>query len=96
MACEEEEEDLCLLCLEPLDDTDRLVLSYCGGPCKFRPCLFCYTTLYERFERCPNCRQPYDREKVLVEQPPAASDRYVALEDCSGNEEAARRKAADG
>jgi len=66
----EDEEEQCLLCLEPLDETDRLILSYCGGQCTFRPCLFCYTTLYERCERCPNCRQQYDREKVVVDQPP--------------------------
>jgi hypothetical protein len=65
--------ELCPLCAEPLDETDRKVLSYCGGACTFRPCLFCYTRLEAQSERCPNCRAPYERDKVLVEQPAAES-----------------------
>jgi hypothetical protein len=63
-----EEEELCPLCLEPLDETDRRVLSYCGGVCSFLPCLFCHQRLLVENQTCPNCRQPYDQDKVLVEQ----------------------------
>lgn len=64
-----EEEELCPLCLEPLDETDRRVLSYCGGSkCSFLPCLFCHQRLLVENQACPNCRQPYDQDKVLVEQ----------------------------
>ena len=91
---EEEEEEQCLLCLEPLDETDRLVMSYCGGPCKFRPCLFCYTTLYEDSQRCPGCRQQYDRAKVVMERPAPVDSRCASV--CIGGEETFARRMSDG
>jgi hypothetical protein len=65
---DESEDEACPLCLEPLDETDRRVLSYCGGVCSFLPCLFCHQRLLVENQACPNCRQPYDQDKVLVEQ----------------------------
>uniref|UniRef100_A0A061SJX7 CCR4-NOT transcription complex subunit 4 n=1 Tax=Tetraselmis sp. GSL018 TaxID=582737 RepID=A0A061SJX7_9CHLO len=65
---EDEEEETCPLCMEPLDVTDQAA-SLCT--CGYSMCLWCWHHIMEDAAkenlpgRCPNCREPYDKEKII-------------------------------
>ena len=64
------DEQLCPLCVEPLDVTD-LATSLCD--CNFKVCLYCYTRLCDESgatARCPSCRGLYDQEANSRQQLP--------------------------
>ncbi|SMN19931.1 similar to Saccharomyces cerevisiae YER068W MOT2 Subunit of the CCR4-NOT complex, which has roles in transcription regulation, mRNA degradation, and post-transcriptional modifications [Maudiozyma saulgeensis] len=66
---DDEEEDYCPLCIEPLDITDK---NFFPCPCGYQICQFCYNNIRQNPElngRCPACRRKYDDEGV----------RYVVL-----------------
>ncbi|CCF73378.1 CCR4-NOT transcription complex subunit 4 [Babesia microti strain RI] len=56
-----EDEQLCPLCMEGLDETDRS-FSPCG--CGYQVCLWCLHYLRTSMgDKCPACRRPYDESK---------------------------------
>eukprot|EP00803_Ostreobium_quekettii_P011563 evm.model.scf_130EXC.6 EVM.evm.TU.scf_130EXC.6 scf_130EXC:96728-106019(-) len=61
--------ELCPLCVEPLDATDRAI-RYCA--CGYSMCLWCWHQIMEtagkdnQEGRCPNCRTPYEKDKVSM------------------------------
>ncbi|CCE65221.1 hypothetical protein TPHA_0K00870 [Tetrapisispora phaffii CBS 4417] len=60
----DDEEDLCPLCLEALDITDK---NFKPCPCGYQICQFCYNNIRQNEElngRCPACRRKYDDENV--------------------------------
>lgn len=60
----DDEEDLCPLCIEPLDVTDK---NFKPCPCGYQICQFCYNNIRQNPElngRCPACRRIYDDESV--------------------------------
>lgn len=60
----DEEEDLCPLCIEELDLSDR---NFKPCPCGYQICQFCYNNIRQNPElngRCPACRRLYDDESV--------------------------------
>jgi CCR4-NOT transcription complex subunit 4 len=69
MACCED--DVCPLCAENLDATDKAV-RYC--PCGYSMCLWCFNTVMETASkeslpaRCPNCRAEYVKENITMTQ----------------------------
>ena len=68
----EEEEDVCPLCLEQLDITDKHI-EFCKG-CDYRMCLWCWHRIMENAAKdnrvgcCPNCRREYDKERITKGQ----------------------------
>lgn len=58
------------MCVEPLDATDKAI-NYCQ--CGYRMCLWCWNQLLETAAKeamqakCPNCRSPYDKDKITME-----------------------------
>ena len=66
------EETSCPLCTEELDPTD-LLLATRLCQCRFAVCLWCFRRLTEdagkegRPALCPNCREPYDTERIARE-----------------------------
>lgn len=64
----EDEEDVCPLCIEEMDISDR---SFKPCPCGFQVCQFCYNKIrqsLEPYNRCPACRRPYTDEAVEYKQ----------------------------
>lgn len=60
----DDEEDLCPLCIEELDLSDR---NFKPCPCGYQICQFCYNNIRQNPElngRCPACRRMYDDESV--------------------------------
>ncbi|KAL4458656.1 hypothetical protein ABPG75_013521 [Micractinium tetrahymenae] len=85
-AHEPEEEQICPLCINELDETEKAWLP-CS--CGYQLCLFCYDRLKTEFSnRCPNCRVEYDsdfqaglrrrQERVAQLQKEAAAAREAA------------------
>lgn len=83
---EPEEEQICPLCINELDETEKAWLP-CS--CGYQLCLFCYDRLKTEFSnRCPNCRVEYDsdfqaglrrrQERVAQLQKEAAAAREAA------------------
>ena len=68
---EAESQELCPLCVEPLDATDRAI-RYCA--CGYRMCLWCWHQIMEtaakenQTGKCPNCRSPYEKGKVSMSE----------------------------
>jgi len=61
------EEDLCPLCLEELDITDR---SFKPCQCGYQMCRFCWHHIKENLNsKCPACRSPYDPENYTFNPP---------------------------
>jgi len=64
---EDEEEETCPLCMEPMDVTDQAA-SLCD--CGYSMCLWCWHQIVENAAkdslkaRCPNCRSEYDKERI--------------------------------
>ena len=64
--------DECPVCTEPLDETDYLLASRLCR-CQYSVCLWCYRRITEdagkdgRPPLCPNCRTPYDVERIAKE-----------------------------
>lgn len=62
----------CPVCAEDLDPTDYLLASRLCR-CRYSVCLWCYRRLTEdaakdgRPALCPNCREPYDTERIARE-----------------------------
>lgn len=62
----------CPLCTEELDPTDCLLASRLCQ-CRFSVCLWCFRRITEdaakdsRPALCPNCREPYDVERITRE-----------------------------
>lgn len=78
-------QELCPLCVEPLDATERAI-QFCS--CGFTLCRFCWKKLMEsETGRCPNCREAYDETKLL-------SISSVKTDDLS--EDASRKKKKKG
>ena len=68
----DDEEDLCPLCIEPLDVTDK---NFKPCPCGYQICQFCYNNIRQNPElngRCPGCRRIYDDDNV----------EYIVLSPC--------------
>eukprot|EP00899_Mesostigma_viride_P027220 jgi/Mesvir1/7683/Mv11653-RA.1 len=62
------DDNLCPLCIEPLDETDEI---FRPCPCGYRVCLFCYDRIkLELNALCPSCRAPYGSPVAAV--PPAS------------------------
>lgn len=65
------DEEICPLCAETLDATDK-ACRYC--PCGYSMCLWCFNTVMETAmkealpARCPNCRAEYVKENITMEQ----------------------------
>lgn len=60
----ENEEELCPLCVEEMDISDK---NFKPCPCGYQVCQFCYNNIRENPQlngRCPACRRPYDDENV--------------------------------
>lgn len=58
------EEELCPLCVEEMDISDK---NFKPCPCGYQVCQFCYNNIRENPQlngRCPACRRPYDDENV--------------------------------
>ncbi|EFJ40153.1 hypothetical protein VOLCADRAFT_108305 [Volvox carteri f. nagariensis] len=56
-------QDVCPLCVEDLDETDK---SFQPCPCGYRMCLFCYEKLKLLCNSvCPNCRRAYGSEEAM-------------------------------
>lgn len=66
------EDGTCPVCAEDLDPTDYLLASRLCR-CHYSVCLWCYRRLTEdatkdgRPALCPNCREPYDTERIARE-----------------------------
>ncbi|KAH7289817.1 hypothetical protein KP509_30G019900 [Ceratopteris richardii] len=64
----EDSENCCPLCMEEMDSTDRQ-LKPCR--CGYQICVWCWNHIMEMAEkdstegRCPACRTPYDKEKIV-------------------------------
>jgi len=53
----EDDEEVCPICCENIDDTDK---AFFPCPCGFQPCMFCYNKIVEIGDaRCPACRRTY-------------------------------------
>lgn len=69
---DDESDNLCPLCMEEMDFTDRLF-----QPCKcgYQTCLWCWHQIMELAAkndsegRCPACRTPYDKEQIPAAAP---------------------------
>lgn len=60
----EDEEELCPLCVEEMDISDR---NFKPCPCGYQVCQFCYNNIRQNPQlngKCPACRRPYDDESV--------------------------------
>jgi len=60
-----EDEDVCPLCANELDDTD---LSFFPCKCRFQVCLWCYQKVLEDPHlkgQCPACRTPYSEQEPV-------------------------------
>ncbi|KAG7807128.1 hypothetical protein KL921_004552 [Ogataea angusta] len=61
----DEEDDLCPLCVEEMDITDK---NFWPCPCGYQVCQFCYNNIRTNPElngKCPACRRPYDDKNVV-------------------------------
>lgn len=59
-----EEEEVCPLCVEEMDSSDK---RFKPCPCGYQICQFCYNNIRQNPElngRCPACRRKYDDESV--------------------------------
>jgi CCR4-NOT transcription complex subunit 4 len=60
---DDDDDDLCPICAEMLDATDK---EFFPCPCGFQFCCFCYNRMAEvvlgEHFRCPACRKPFDVE----------------------------------
>ncbi|EQL02839.1 RNA recognition motif domain, eukaryote [Ophiocordyceps sinensis CO18] len=58
----EEEEDVCPLCIEDLDLSDR---NFRPCPCGYQVCQFCFNNIKNNMNGlCPACRRPYDEKTI--------------------------------
>ncbi|ANB12730.1 CCR4-NOT core ubiquitin-protein ligase subunit MOT2 [Sugiyamaella lignohabitans] len=60
----DDEEELCPLCVEEMDLSDK---NFKPCPCGYQVCQFCYNNIRQNPQlngRCPACRRPYDDETV--------------------------------
>ena len=55
---EDDDDDLCPICAETMDATDK---EFFPCPCGFQFCCFCYNRMAEVGDhfRCPACRKPF-------------------------------------
>ena len=66
-----DDEAICPLCTEEMDVTDKSI-NFCK--CGYQLCLWCWHHLMETAAkdnavgRCPNCRTPYDPERITMEK----------------------------
>lgn len=77
----EKERQICPLCIEPLDPTEK---RFFPCPCGYQVCLFCFRRLKEEFSnQCPGCRTVYGsdfdtgrrlRNEVKQDRPSSAAD----------------------
>ncbi|XBW37489.1 hypothetical protein QEN19_003070 [Hanseniaspora menglaensis] len=64
MLSDDEEDEYCPLCIEPLDLSDK---HFKPCPCGYQICSFCYNNIRTNPElngKCPACRRLYDDESV--------------------------------
>ncbi|KAG5981980.1 hypothetical protein E4U55_002442 [Claviceps digitariae] len=58
----EEEEDVCPLCIEEFDLSDR---NFRPCPCGYQVCQFCFNNIKNNMNGlCPACRRPYDEKTI--------------------------------
>lgn len=60
----DDEEELCPLCVEEMDISDK---NFKPCPCGYQVCQFCYNNIRQNPQlngKCPACRRPYDDESV--------------------------------
>ncbi|PHH65919.1 hypothetical protein CDD81_867 [Ophiocordyceps australis] len=58
----EEEEELCPLCIEEFDLSDR---NFRPCPCGYQVCQFCFNNIKNNMNGlCPACRRPYDEKTI--------------------------------
>ncbi|KAK9478310.1 hypothetical protein V1514DRAFT_331597 [Lipomyces japonicus] len=60
----DDEEEVCPLCVEEFDISDK---GFKPCPCGYQVCQFCYNNIRQNPQlngRCPGCRRPYDDESV--------------------------------
>lgn len=60
----DDEEELCPLCVEEMDISDK---NFKPCPCGYQVCQFCYNNIRQNPQlngKCPACRRPYDDEAV--------------------------------
>ena len=76
MAPAEPEEEVCPICAEGVDATDR---AFFPCPCGFQPCIFCYHRIMEIGDsRCPACRRTFE-EPAVTQKPKSARGRPLAV-----------------
>eukprot|EP00808_Paulinella_micropora_P000050 g9041.t1 len=67
----EDEELICPLCVEPLDETDR---NFKPCKCGYQVCLWCWHNINENLGgKCPACRQDYRQENYEFQAPESTS-----------------------
>lgn len=60
----DDEEELCPLCVEEMDISDK---NFKPCPCGYQVCQFCYNNIRQNPQlngKCPACRRPYDDDSV--------------------------------
>lgn len=60
----DDDEELCPLCVEEMDISDK---NFKPCPCGYQVCQFCYNNIRQNPQlngKCPACRRPYDDESV--------------------------------
>ena len=79
----EEDEQLCPLCYESMDLTEK---HFRPCKCGYQVCLWCFHDLFEKLNgKCPACRTPYNKERL---ESTALDPKLVAV----AKEEKKRRK----
>jgi len=64
---ESQSEEMCPICLEELDATDK---SFKPCQCGYQMCRFCFNRIKEEFNgKCPNCRRAYDEQNFSFVPP---------------------------
>ncbi|KAF1733932.1 General negative regulator of transcription subunit 4 [Beauveria bassiana] len=79
----DEEEDVCPLCIEEFDLSDR---NFRPCPCGYQVCQFCFNNIKNNMNGlCPACRRPYDEKTIewkVVTQEEYISQRTFDFGSC--------------
>jgi CCR4-NOT transcription complex subunit 4 len=60
-----DEEDLCPLCMEELDETDK---NFRACQCGYQVCLWCFHKIRDTLDgKCPACRREYKDEIKIID-----------------------------
>eukprot|EP00439_Symbiodinium_sp_Y106_P021464 s6652_g2.t1 len=82
MGDDDEEDDTCPLCMQPMDETD---ISFFPCSCNYQVCLFCVHYIMEQMNgKCPACRQDYVESQFRYDASRAQSFREKRAEKKKG------------